>query len=179
MKMHSFSESLKKSHESEDYPFWEEIYKKAFNGFASMTSHRKNGEWQRLGIDRTILLESGKSFLIDEKIRFTEYNDILLEIYSDVDRAVLGWVQKPLYADYIAYAFAVSGRCYFLPVPQLQESWRKNGHAWEKDFFCPLAKNFQNGSTWTTKSCAVPVNTLFKAIGECLRVQFTPFQGVL
>jgi hypothetical protein len=184
-----FAEDLKRSHDAEDLPFWEETYRKAFPGMLAMLPHPQDGDHQRQGIDRSIIMANSKQILIDEKVRFRNrktgrvYEDIALEYLSDRNRNVPGWVCKPLLADYIAYAIAPLGKCYLLPVIQLQEAWRCNGERWLLEAENPqnpnrriiAADNCFNGRRWTTLSVPVTPQELFPVIGACLRVQFTPF----
>lgn len=178
---HNFAESLRFSHEAEDLPLWETVYRKAFPDMVAMISHREDGDHQRQGIDRSVVLRNSRQILIDEKVRGKNgktgraYEDIALEFWSDVSRRVPGWVSKPILADYIAYAIAPIGRCYLLPVVQLQQAWAKNEEAWKKTYFIANAVNRNGHREWTTQSCCVPVNVLFSEIGKCLRVEFDPF----
>ena len=123
-------------------------------------------------------MANSKQVLIDEKVRGrnsngTVYSDIALEFISDVARRTPGWVVKPLLADYIAYAIAPLGKCYLLPVLQLQEVWRMKGEAWKLQYGVREAHNRNNGNRWTTLFTPVPVNPLFGSIGQCLRLEFT------
>ena len=83
-----------------------------------------------------------------------------------------GKTGKALRADYIAYAIKPAGRCYMLPVIQLQIAWSVYGEAWKRKFRNVPAKN--NG--YTTHSVAVPVNELFAEIGRALRVPFSAME---
>ena len=167
--MNNFLDDLNFSHESEDYPFWEEVYSKAFPSFKAMTNTRTDGQLQRLGIDRTIILSSGKAVYVDEKVRRKDYGDILLEYLSNDTKGSPGWVEKPLFCDYIAYAILPTRMCFLFPVPQLQAAWIKNKSEWMKDYHVKQADN--NGyKTW---SCPVPIPVVFKAIGSCLRISFS------
>jgi hypothetical protein len=172
----SFTDDLEMSHSYSDAPWWEEVYRAAFPTFSSMTDHRQNGEHQRAGIDRSITLANAKQLLIDEKVRGRNrktgrvYEDIALEYLSDRDRGAPGWVCKPLRADFIAYAIAPLGRCYLLPVIQLQAAWDRRKDEWLSEYRTIEAQN----DWWVTLSLCVPVEVLFPAIGSCLRVEFTP-----
>lgn len=170
MKIHSFNESLNQANSIDD-SFWLEIYKKHFRDFSAMVSHSGDGYWQRLGIDRTIVLKTGQIFYVDEKIRYTEYNDILLEIWSSLEDRIEGWIEKDLLADYIAYAFKKSGRCYFLPVIPLKKVWRDNGEKWFDIYPKPEAVNSQYGRKWTTTSIAIPIDVLFTAIMNSYKIE--------
>jgi hypothetical protein len=161
-------------------PFWEDVYRKAFPSMIGMFNHRADGQHQRNGIDRSIVLDNSKQVLIDEKVRGRNaitgkvYDDIALEYVSDDRRNEPGWVCKPLLCDYIAYAIAPLGRCYLLPVVQLQEAWNQNGDRWLSEASrgefrrIIVAKN----RSWNTLSVNVTVSELFSAIGSCLRVEF-------
>ena len=185
---HDFYESLAKSHEAEDLPFWEEVYRKAFPTMLTMANHRKDGQHQRNGIDRSVTLENAKQIFIDEKTRWRNkktgmvYEDIALEYLSDAQRQVPGWVCKPLMADYIAYAIAPLGKCYLLPVVQLQQVWLKYGAGWVEEGRLKKngrriipAENETGNREWTTLSVNVTVDELFPKIGACLRVEFSRY----
>lgn len=179
---HSFEESLKRSHEAEDLPVWECLYRACFTNFLSMHNHRGDGDHQRVGIDRSIILANGKHFFIDEKIRGRNqktgeiYTDICLEYWSDVGRKVPGWVVKPLMVDYIAYAIAPLGKAWLLPVPALQAAWLRNSCDWIAKFPMVNAPNNSNGRRYITRCCAVPADTVMKAVGAALRFSFTAFE---
>lgn len=181
-KPHKFSESLKASHAAESLPFWEEAYRKAFPTMIAMHSHRQDGPHQRAGVDRSIILNNSKQLLIDEKVRGRNkktgkvYQDIALEYLSDSERGKPGWVCKQLSSDYIAYAIAPLGMCYVLPVLQMQQAFSRHRDSWIGQYQRIAAINEENGHRWTTLSVGVPVPILFKAIGDCLRVTFSPMQ---
>lgn len=178
--VHSFNDCLDQSHNAEDLPIWEEVYKKSFPDFVSMVSYRGDGFWQRSGIDRGVLLKTSKQILIDEKVRGRNkitgrvYDDIVLEYLSNDSSGALGWVCKPLQCDYIAYLIAPLGICYMLPVIQLQSSFSLHGNDWKKSYKIVKAQN----QGYKTHSVAIPVKVLFKAIGDQLRINFEPFELV-
>jgi len=154
----------------------ETVYRAAFPDFSTMVSHRRDGYWQRLGVDRSVILNTSRQIKVDEKVRGRNkktnrvYDDILLEHVSNDRTGAPGWVVKPLLADYIAYAIAPLGRCYLLPVVQLQLAWRDHGHHWRSKWGDRKARNC---GYWTI-STPVPVKPLFAAIGDCLRCSFEP-----
>ncbi len=172
--VHDFADSLAASHRASDLPIWEEIYRKSFPDFLAMVDHRQDGEHQRAGIDRSVILENSKQILIDEKIRWKPYPDIAVEYLSNDRTGAPGWACKPLRADYIAYAIAPLGMCYLLPVIQLQEAWRRKGEIWKARCFIVRAPN----RGYTTLSAAVPVHELFSEIGRALRVPFAALEAV-
>jgi hypothetical protein len=176
--MNDFQECLDKSHATEDLPLWRDIYEQAFPGVASIVSHRKDGYWQRAGVDRSVILETSKQILIDEKARGRNkrtgvvYKDIALEYISNDRTESPGWVCKPLMCDYIAYAILPHGICYLLPVLQLQLAWLKNKNVWLEEHKPKYAQN----KTYKTWFCPVPHEVLYPAIGGGLRVSFEPHE---
>lgn len=175
---HDFASSLAMSHRASDWPGWEPLYRGFFPSMLAMHDHRQDGDHQRAGIDRTVVLQNAKVIYIDEKVRGRNrktqrvYDDILLEVFSDVERKRDGWVSKPLQADYIAYLIAPLGKCYLLPVLQLQLAWSRHGREWME-----MGARYQGGFAkveapnrgWTTVSVAVPAAVLFGKIGGALR----------
>ncbi len=172
--VHDFADSLAASHRASDLPIWDEIYRKSFPDFLAMVDHRQDGEHQRAGIDRSVILENSKQILIDEKIRWKPYPDIAVEFLSNDRTGAPGWACKPLRADYIAYAIAPLGMCYLLPVIQLQQAWRRKGELWKASCFIVRAPN----RGYTTLSAAVPVHELFSEIGRALRAPFAALETV-
>lgn len=178
--VNDFNECLEMSHEADKLPFWHDVYKKAFPSMVEMVNHRQNGWHQMAGIDRSIVLDTSKQILVDEKVRGRNkktgkvYRDISLEHISNDKTGALGWVCKPLACDYIAYAIAPLGLCYILPVNQLQIAWSKNKEEWIQAYKERPAKN-RNYNTWFVP---VPVNVVFKAIGQQLRIGFEPCEYV-
>jgi hypothetical protein len=176
--INDFQECLAMSHEADTLPFWEDVYKAAFPSMVAMINHRQDGWHQRAGIDRSIVLENSKQVLVDEKVRGRNkitgrvYDDISLEYISNDKTGAPGWVCKPLQCDYIAYAIAPLGRCYLLPVNQLQVAWERNRDLWFSMFTERSAKN-HGYSTWFLP---VPVGVLFPAIGQEFMVQFDPVE---
>ncbi len=166
--MNNFHEDLQFSHSAEDSEIWGTIYAKAFPGLQTFTNARQDGELQRHGIDRTLVLKSGKAIYVDEKVRRKDYGDILIEFVSNDKKNSPGWCEKPLFCDYIAYAILPIKTCYVLPVEPLQTAWGKNKVEWLKKYGVKPSKN----TGYKTLNCPLPVNVLFKAIGATLRIRF-------
>lgn len=176
--VNDFADCLDKSHAAHDLPLWRELYQNAFPDFVDMHCCRDDGQHQRQGIDRVVVLANGKSLWIDEKVRSRNkvtgrvYEDIALEFVSSDSNNAPGWVCKPLLCDYIAYAIAPLGVGYLLPTLQLQAAWHKYGEHWKRRDDCRTIKARNNG--YNTISLCVPPKVLFPAIGKMLRPQFTP-----
>ena len=166
-KQHDFQERLKMSQKASDEPFWENVYSRAFVGYVGNLPVLGDSPAQRLGIDRFVVLSSGKELRIDEKKRETVYPDILLEYLSNDQTGAPGWVEKNLPIDYIAYAFMPVKRVHLYPWQQLRLAWVKYGPAWQKNYTKVPAKN----DGYTTWSVAVPIAVLDDAIREASVIQ--------
>jgi hypothetical protein len=179
---HTFDESLARSKEAGVLPFWNEAYRNAFPDLIGICRHDADGFWQREGIDVSITLANTKQILIDEKVRFRNkltgkiYDDIALEVWSDRDRKLKGWLQKSIRADYIAYAIAPLGICYLLPVLQLQQAWNKWGKEWISFYKTIGSRNYGPSRSWVTESVCMPAEHVFWAIEQCLKVSFKPIE---
>lgn len=158
-KIHYFHESLQYSHESSGDPFWIKFYEFHFPGNLGTFALNENGQPQYLGVDRLVLLPSGKALYVDEKTRSCVYDDIAIEYVSNDIRKTPGWAEKPLMCDYIAYAFFPKQsrkKAYLLPVPQLQSVWKMNKLQWLNTY--GSRKAFNNG--YKTLFCPVPWDVL-------------------
>ena len=170
--VHDFSESLAASHRASDLPIWQEIYRQAFPNMVACIDHRDDGEHQRAGIDRSVILSNSKQVPSTKRSDTGTTATSCLSNLSNDRRNTPGWVCKPQRADYICYAVATTGRAYMLPVPQLQLAWAENGELWKATYRRVPAAN----DGYTTYSCPVPVHVLFPALGKTLRFGFTPIQ---
>lgn len=140
-----------------------------------MHSVREDGWAQRGGIDRVVLLSSGKSLSIDEKVRDKDYPDFLWEYLSDKARGIPGWCAKDLACDYLAYAYVPSKRCVLLPFVQIRRAWLENGPLWiasanRGDAGYRIVDAVNRG--YTTRSVAVPWKETFRAIREAMIVRW-------
>lgn len=166
--IHDFKESLKLSQEHSSAPWWEPVYKSAFPGYAGMYCVRNDGWAQRGGIDRVVVLKSGKTLTVDEKVRKEDWPDVLLERWSDVNRKTPGWIQKDLACDFIAYAYIPSRTCYLLPFVPLRRAWLTHGKDWIERHKEIRALN----QGYVTASVAVPTDELFKALSGAMVVSW-------
>lgn len=176
MTVHNFQDSLRRSHEQADAPWWEQVYREAFPGFVSMQDLRQDGWAQRGGIDRLVHLRDGTSLKVDEKVRYKNYPDVLLEVWSDYHHRIPGWIEKDLTCDLIAYAFVPSRTCYLFPFHTLRRAWALHKQEWQAkaqrldDGFRSVVAD--NGS-YETHSCAVPLGVLRNAITRAMVIKWT------
>lgn len=185
MTVHDFKEQLEYSHGRSDQPYWQEIYRQAFPDMRHMLDLRHNGWHQRAGRDRMIVLSSGRSIYIDEKVRRRAYPDIVVEVWStypkngrepyppEASSATEGWGQKPLDCDYLAYGFEPTQTCHLIPFLGLRAAWAKRHLEWIEQ-----ASQRVSGFRWVvadngrynTISIAVPTETLLVQINDALTI---------
>lgn len=167
-RIHNFQESLARSHEQADAPWWRQVYLRAFPTLESSVCVRNDGWAQRGGIDRVLTLGCGRTIKVDEKVREQDWPDILLEYWSDVERKVPGWVAKDLACDFIAYAFVPSQTCYLLPTLTLRRAWQLNGADWVNQYKRVEADN----GRYITVSVPVPIRILMAALSDAMVVSW-------
>lgn len=165
-RVHRFSESLALSNAFADAEWWIPIYRQAFPKLMTAVSIRDDGWAQRGGIDRVLTLQCGRTYTVDEKVRTENWPDILLEQWSDEERRIPGWIQKPLACDFIAYAYAPTETCYLLPVAPLQRAWRQRGKEWIVAYGTRRARN----PGYVSVGVPVPRDVLMQAIVDAMRV---------
>ena len=158
--------------------FWERFYLKAYPNLISskVVKFEDNQAAQRNGIDRRLYLPNplaGAAVVVtvEEKFRpsggrmdFSNPSDILLEyenVYADGSRTI-GWMNKLLGCDMLAYAWEDFGGGYIMPWGNLRlfvddEGWRLGQYrtitAWTKG-------NDHRGN-YETHSAAIPISEFF------------------
>ena len=167
--IHNFSDSLERSKNQANAKFWNDLYETAFPDILTMASMRDDGWAQRAGIDRSITLKSGKTLWIDEKVRYVDYGDILLEYYSDYENKTLGWAVKDLASDYIAYAIVPKFIAYLFPFQDLKRAARKNMQKWVNQYGFQYANNV----SYKTAFIPVPKIELFSELNKAMEVKIT------
>lgn len=165
---HDFNESLAQSQNIATEGWWRIIYQRYFPHFVAMSPPIKDGWGQRGGIDRVITLQGGKTVTVDEKVRYTDYGDILLELWSHYEKREQGWAVKELACDFIAYAVLPCKTCYMIPFHSLQKTLYANGNEWEKRFGLHYSRN----RNYTTVNMAIPPDVLFDAMNRASRIEW-------
>ena len=158
--IHNFDERLQWSEAQSDEPFWDAVYRKAFPNLVNHMLGSGDTESQRKGIDRVILLANGKTLYVDEKKRGKMYDDILLEFLSVDTTGAVGWIEKDLQIDYLAYAFMPNRCVYLFDWQMLRRAWIENGESWKQKYKIIKAQN----KNYTTHSVAVPIKTLLVSL---------------
>jgi hypothetical protein len=127
-----FKDDLAWSDAASDAPFWAEVYQRMFPG-SRVLRNEANNPAQRFGIDTVVMLPAGRSINVQEKNRRKDYPDILIEFehVGHKGNRWPGWIDDERnQADWLAYAFIPSRRCYFFPFPSLQSAWRELRKTW-------------------------------------------------
>ncbi len=166
--VNDFQESLEKGDNSQCYLFLEKVYKKAFYNL-DVIARSKSGDTpaQKAGVDVKLCLTNDRTIRLDEKIRYSDYGDIILEYVSNDRRSTPGWIEKDLGIDYLNYIVWPARQAYLFPWQQLKTVWVKNKSNWMK-----CAEQRKNGfsivrannNSYITLSCAVPKNLLIKEV---------------
>lgn len=168
MTVHSFHASLARSHAYSDAPWWLDVYRNAFPTLVGCHDMRADGWAQRGGMDRLLVLSSGKTLSVDEKVRERDWPDVLLEYWSDEEERAPGWIAKDLACDFIAYAFVPSQTCLLLPFHQLRLAWQRHRKEWVAAHKQVRADN----GRYTTVSVAVPKDELMRRVGEAMSISW-------
>lgn len=170
--MNDFKECLDKANSEKLNPFWISVYKEMFPNFVEMTGTIGNMDMQRKGVDRLILLSNNRTILIDEKVRFSDYNDILIEYISVDTNNTPGWIEKQMDIDYLAYAFINKKTCYMIPFPALQRVWKYYKNIWIRKYQRIEAEN----KNYKTISVAIPTNTLLNKVSDAMKIKVNNYE---
>jgi len=176
--VHDFHEQKRFAESVRVEAFWIDIYRRAFPDMVSCHLNARDNGAQRAGVDRLILLRSTKMLHIDEKVRKVVRDDILLEYLSNDETQALGWIEKDLTIDYLAYAMLPALRCYLFPWQMLRRAWLAHRERWiaygrrrERGFSCPPpARN----KGYRTHSVCVPIKTLREVVSAAHVIQLDP-----
>lgn len=156
--MNSFLSDLEYSLEERENDLFDSLYYRIFPNISEI-EFVEDLKRQKKGIDKVIRFHSGNEFTIDEKKRRKDYGDILLELWSVLERRVRGWLYT-CQCDYIVYAVIPSKKAYLLPAILLKRAWFENKGRWlEKYDICDA-----DNRTYTTRNIAVPTEILLEAI---------------
>ncbi len=164
--MHDYDADKMISDEYADNPIWETIYRTYFPDYASMASVGPNSWGQKSGIDRVIILQSGKTVNVEEKVRYVDRDDIFLETVSVVEKNVPGWISKPAATDYLCYHFQPSKRTYMFPFLALRRTWSVGEPFWSRTYGIRTVEN----KNYHSQGICVPIDIMKIALGRCIEV---------
>ena len=150
---------------SESLPIPDSFYYKIFSDLKSIVTIPRNHQLQCKGrMDKVLIFKNGKQIRIEEKCRYTNYGDLLIEEYSAVEYNSAGWIIKPSVAQYLVYYIHDTGKGYIYNLESLQNEWKVRN-----SFFKLLGKRVESANEgYTTLNWAIP----FKSIkSHCQVVQ--------
>jgi hypothetical protein len=167
---HEFQRDLEWSTRSAAEMLWERVWTQHFGIRLRHMLAVGDLELQRAGVDRILVLRDS-AILVDEKERRSDFDDVLLEVYSRHyanGHRVDGWaIDDSKVTHLIAYAVPRRGLCWVFEAPVLRQVTRKNMDTWHEQFGgWKVAQNRH----YSTLSLAVPTDILLAAYAaeQCL-----------
>lgn len=91
---------------------------------------RPETDLARKHVSKVITKRNGKEIYTVERIRFSWYDDILLEYLSNDALGTAGWMNKDLPVHYLMYAFPWQGHYFLLDWERLRTVWAINSQNW-------------------------------------------------
>lgn len=116
------------------------------------------------GIDK-ILYKGEKKILLEEKIRFKSYNDILLEEYSNYETRRIGWLSENKLTQILIYYVVPQNTVYVIKFKELLKFYLKYHQEW-LSLYC---RSYAYNKTFTTTNIAVPVEVLKELLGKNIK----------
>ncbi len=87
----------------------------------------QDNDTQKKGLDKRILFNDGRSFIVEEKVRYQDYGDVFVERWEDKRIWKVGWGwDTDIICDYLAYAIWPRSLCIFINFKQFQTLLIKN-----------------------------------------------------
>lgn len=122
------------------------------------------------GIDYWVKLQSGRVVGVDVKVRDEDWSqrgrdDVALETWSVVDKAI-GWTRNAAKrTDYILFLWKETMRCMLMPFPMLCSIFVANWEQWREKYkpHIQRTKN-EDGTFWESECVFVPRQLLWNKI---------------
>jgi len=157
-------------------PWVNKFYKNVFPG-VERCSAVSSADLQKAGIDKILRFKKGslrQSITIDEKIRYSFYNDILLEEYSNYEERTPSWlIKNNTLCDYISYIFKNQKIVYLFEYKKLKESWDSNYKHWLEKYGRKFGKTKDRFGNVLYRTSNIPV-PLAELNMECITNQTEP-----
>jgi hypothetical protein len=132
-------------------------YKRQFAGLKEIIEV-EDIDFQRMGIDKVLVLSSTKRIFVEEKVRRSHYGDICLELWSNKELGKQGWLHT-VQADFLAYM--TPKRVYLLHTEQLRTAWHYKKSEWLKKY---KTRTSRTENKYTTEWIAIPEQELLEAM---------------
>jgi hypothetical protein len=163
MIVHDFHDSLATSKRHANASWWLPVCQHFFPDLTEMRIE-EDIAYQTRGVDRRVKLTGipARVQLIEEKVREKVYDDIALELWSNFERQILGWIERPnQLSDFLIYVFLASAEAYLLPFQPLRSAWIAHRDEWIATFPRIVSQN----KGYTTISCGVPIPVIGETVG--------------
>lgn len=157
--MGKYEEDLQSSEIEEQWVT--DFYYKCFPNIVSINSVPK-GYLQYSGVDKIITQKDNYKIYIEEKVRFEDYGDILLEEYSNWEKKTPGWItDESKITDFIAYIIIPTKKIWLINFRKLKILWDDKYPEWLKKYKRKVATTYEKGSIRkTTSNIPVPIEEL-------------------
>ena len=162
--MNYFSKDFAWSNSEAVRLFWQGIYKAAFGALDTIELVVDKQE-QKKGVDVIVYLPDGQAIKVEEKIRRKNWDDIVLEVWSDKKRKIPGWAVKEQEANILAYGFFQGKYAHLFERQKLRTVFIENGRTWAKEFGTITAHN----QGYDTVSIPVPIRVLQETMGKSMK----------
>ena len=161
---------MNKYEDSSQLHDWDWLFEKAYKHFfpdcQTFPCRTDESNSQKAGIDKIIVTENPVDiFAVDEKLRDTAYDDILLEFSSSdkltgASRDEIGWIEKDLKIKYLVYAFKNTCMVYLIDWMLLKIAWEKHKVEWKEKYGITKAANKSVQGDYTSLSVCVSFKDL-------------------
>lgn len=160
-----FSSDFTKSQSARDILFWENHYKLRFPDM-QYPPKKANEEEDKKGIDYFVYRLDQEPYPIQNKIRYKNYRDILLEKFHILDdgTSIPGWISQLDEVAEIAYGIYPTNKVFWIETTSLKNAWLENNKNWN-DQYGPdkSSRTMTSNRNWRTFNLPVPVKALINA----------------
>ena len=154
MTKHEFNQSADRAEEQEAQ--WQAFYKAIGARQQEKVTDKAR---QTKGIDRLVWFPKiGKVLAVDEKVRDKDYGDLLVEVFSDLERHKPGWsVNQDYQTDVVAYMIKPTRTVFLIDYKSLRRAARMHWKVWAKKGFRDT-----HNTNWITRNVSVSWSELAK-----------------
>lgn len=164
--MNNFKRDLEYSLEVRADKHFNIFYREAFPDLKAIV-FVEDIETQKKGIDKFLHFGNGKVVSIDEKKRRKAYNDIFLEVYSNLEWKSWGWLFTS-HCDFIVYYIEPLRKAYILNTLYLRMAWWNNKNKWVKKYGWKQCFN----EKYSSLGVCVEAETLIECIKQEMAKQY-------
>lgn len=160
---HKYYDKLDQSKQKEQSEWMDKQYRLRFSPLHGKIKEIRQATWEeeKTGIDKIIIFENGTTLAIEEKHRYVDFTDMLLE-YVEREDGKPGWVISSQ-ADWLAYRNWNKNILWILPMQRLRKAAIKHKETIRK-YGSPIDAHFayEDGKEHTTNNVAIPIDKLLE-----------------